>query len=149
MVDTPDNHHHTSTAAAAAATPAEPGGEAAHQEVPEPSFKQLLRVGITKGLPFVAFGFFDNIIMVSRVCLAGWLAAVACSWVATVCLGAAAATLVAVTTWLFRDQKQQYGRDALQQSSPRAESCEVAGHSLGTAALVCARVCTPCACRWC
>jgi hypothetical protein len=32
--------------------------------VPEPTFQQLLRVAITRGLPFVAFGFFDNIIMV-------------------------------------------------------------------------------------
>jgi hypothetical protein len=74
MVDTPDNHH-TSTAAAAvtaaaAARPDKPGAEAP-QEVPEPSFKQLLRVGITKGLPFVAFGFFDNLIMVSQQSVAG------------------------------------------------------------------------------
>jgi len=32
--------------------------------VPEPTFQQLLRVAVTRGLPFVAFGFFDNIIMV-------------------------------------------------------------------------------------
>jgi hypothetical protein len=61
MVDTPD--HHSSTAAAAVA-PEEDSSKAA-EEVPEPTFQQLLRVGVTKGLPFVAFGFFDNLIMVS------------------------------------------------------------------------------------
>ena len=64
MVDTQDNHG-TTTAAAGAEEPADDRA----QEVPEPSFRQLLRVGVTKGLPFVAFGFFDNIIMVG-----GWVA---------------------------------------------------------------------------
>jgi hypothetical protein len=33
-------------------------------ELPQPTFQQLLRVGVVKGIPFVAFGFFDNMIMV-------------------------------------------------------------------------------------
>lgn len=98
MVDSPDNHTSTAAAAAeAAVTPAEPGGvEAAAQEVPEPSLKQLLRVGITKGLPFVAFGFFDNIIMVRSeyAWLTGWLAAVAGQLDSSSPFGTAAATLV-------------------------------------------------------
>lgn len=90
MVDTPDNNH---TAAGPAGGPTAAGGdaaggadgsngsEAAPQEVQEPTFKQLLRVGVTKGLPFVAFGFFDNIIMVSVQCcrlLAGVFVCVLC-----------------------------------------------------------------------
>jgi hypothetical protein len=70
MVDTQDNHGTTTTAAAGAEEPADDRA----QEVPEPSFRQLLRVGVTKGLPFVAFGFFDNIIMVGGGRLAGWVA---------------------------------------------------------------------------
>jgi hypothetical protein len=35
-------------------------------EVPAPTLQQLLRVGVVKGIPFVAFGFFDNMIMVRR-----------------------------------------------------------------------------------
>lgn len=62
MVDTPENNHQ---AAATSAGPAEQQDEEEARPVPEPTFKQLLRVGVTKGLPFVAFGFFDNIIMVS------------------------------------------------------------------------------------
>lgn len=61
MVDSPENH--ATPAAAAATAPARDSSTA--QEVQEPTFKQLLRVGITKGLPFVAFGFFDNIIMIT------------------------------------------------------------------------------------
>jgi hypothetical protein len=34
-----------------------------------PSASQLLAVAVTKGLPFVAFGFVDNVIMVSGC---GW-----------------------------------------------------------------------------
>lgn len=30
-----------------------------------PTMRQLTRVAITKGLPFVAFGFFDNVIMIT------------------------------------------------------------------------------------
>jgi hypothetical protein len=60
MVDTPDSH---SSTAAAAVAPQEDSSQVA-KEVPEPTFQQLLRVGVTKGLPFVAFGFFDNLIMV-------------------------------------------------------------------------------------
>lgn len=68
MVDTPDNH---SSTAAAAAAPEEDSSKAA-KEVPEPTFQQLLRVGVTKGLPFVAFGFFDNLIMVSTAQQLWW-----------------------------------------------------------------------------
>lgn len=65
MVDTPENSiDHASTTAAATAE-ADNGHSSAAQEVPEPTFRQLLRVGVTKGIPFVAFGFFDNIIMIT------------------------------------------------------------------------------------
>lgn len=37
---------------------------AVEAEVAPPSLKQLLRVAATRGIPFVAFGFFDNMIMV-------------------------------------------------------------------------------------
>lgn len=63
MVDVPDNH----TAAAAAAAGSSTMGISPTQEVQEPSFKQLMRVGMTSALPFVAFGFFDNMIMVGVV----------------------------------------------------------------------------------
>jgi hypothetical protein len=33
-------------------------------DIPQPTWQQLLRVGVVKGIPFVAFGFFDNMIMV-------------------------------------------------------------------------------------
>jgi hypothetical protein len=46
-------------------------GQQAPAAVPEPSFKQLLRVGVTKGLPFVAFGFFDNVIVGDDVTCGG------------------------------------------------------------------------------
>jgi hypothetical protein len=43
---------------------ATPPAAAKEAEVPLPTFQQLLRVGVVKGIPFVAFGFFDNMIMV-------------------------------------------------------------------------------------
>lgn len=62
MVDAPDNNH--TAAAASTAEAASAGQSTAAEEVQEPTFKQLLRVAVVKGIPFVAFGFFDNIIMV-------------------------------------------------------------------------------------
>ncbi|KAF6248354.1 hypothetical protein COO60DRAFT_1707102 [Scenedesmus sp. NREL 46B-D3] len=34
-------------------------------DLPQPTFQQLLRVGVVRGIPFVAFGFFDNMIMIT------------------------------------------------------------------------------------
>lgn len=61
MVDDPDSLPSTCVAQTAVVTT----GAGVQDEVPQPTFKQLLQVAVTKGLPFVAFGFFDNIIMVS------------------------------------------------------------------------------------
>lgn len=36
-------------------------------DLPAPTRGQLLRVALTKGIPFVAFGFFDNMIMVGEI----------------------------------------------------------------------------------
>eukprot|EP00882_Tetradesmus_deserticola_P018395 GHRQ01019760.1.p1 GENE.GHRQ01019760.1~~GHRQ01019760.1.p1 ORF type:complete len:190 (+),score=40.51 GHRQ01019760.1:845-1414(+) len=56
--DTPERLDRTAVVAPAAVKEA---------EVPQPTFQQLLRVSVVKGIPFVAFGFFDNMIMVRRL----------------------------------------------------------------------------------
>jgi hypothetical protein len=58
-------------AAPAAAAAAAPATAAAAKHPAEPSFRQLLWVAASKGLPFVAFGFCDNLIMVGGGSRAG------------------------------------------------------------------------------
>ncbi|KAF8067250.1 TMEM65 [Scenedesmus sp. PABB004] len=51
--------------AAAATADVVAAAAAAAAEPPAPTLQQLLRVGVTRGIPFVAFGFFDNMIMIT------------------------------------------------------------------------------------
>lgn len=59
----PDSTSDPNEALPTAIVPAGPVTPAS--DAPAPTTAQLLRIAMTRGIPFVAFGFFDNMIMVS------------------------------------------------------------------------------------